>query len=79
MATVSSEKAKRHLLQLLERVAKGEKITITERGVPVAMLVPARTARPEIEEAVRKLMEFRSGRKLGDLTIREMIEEGRRY
>jgi hypothetical protein len=44
------------------------------------MLVPAPgAARPDVEEAVRKLLEFGKGRTLGDLTIREMIEEGRRY
>ena len=80
MTTVGAYEAKTHLPQLLERVAKGEKFTITKHGVPVAMLVPARGARGlEVEEAVRKMLEFGKGRTLGDLTIREMIEEGRRY
>lgn len=80
MTTVGSYEAKTHLPQLLDRVAKGEKITITKHGVPVAMLVPAAgAARPDVEEAVQKLLEFGKGRTLGDLTIREMIEEGRRY
>lgn len=42
MSTVGAYEAKTHLLQLLERVAKGEKITITKHGIPVATLQPAR-------------------------------------
>jgi prevent-host-death family protein len=79
MTTVGSYEAKTHLPQLLDRVAKGEKITITKHGVPVAMLVPARRGRLDVQTAVDKLKEFRKGRSLDGLTIREMIEEGRRY
>jgi prevent-host-death family protein len=80
MTTVGSYEAKTHLPQLLDRVAKGEKILITKHGAPVAMLVPpAGAARPDVEAAVQKLLEFGKGRTLGDLTLREMIEEGRRY
>ncbi|MGI8971893.1 MAG: type II toxin-antitoxin system Phd/YefM family antitoxin [Dehalococcoidia bacterium] len=79
MTTVGSYEAKTHLPQLLERVARGEKITITKHGVPVAMLVPARRRRLDVQTAVDKLKEFRKGRSLNGLTLREMIEEGRRY
>ncbi len=41
MKTVGSYEAKTHLPQLLRRVAKGERITITNHGVPVALIVPA--------------------------------------
>lgn len=41
METVSSFKAKTHLPKLLVRVARGERITITKHGEPVAMLVLA--------------------------------------
>ncbi len=40
MTTIGSFEAKTHLPQLLQRVAKGERILITNRGKPVAMLVP---------------------------------------
>ena len=40
METVGAYEAKTHLPQLLERVAKGETITITKHGVPVAVLTP---------------------------------------
>jgi prevent-host-death family protein len=78
--SVGSYEAKTHLAQLLERVAKGERFTITKHGVPVAMLVPAPAdERPDVESAVAAMIEFGRGRTLGDLTIREMIEEGRRF
>jgi prevent-host-death family protein len=40
MENVGAFEAKTHLAALLDRVAKGEKITITRHGVPAAMLVP---------------------------------------
>ncbi|MDE2058725.1 MAG: type II toxin-antitoxin system prevent-host-death family antitoxin [candidate division NC10 bacterium] len=43
MKSIRAYKAKTHLPELLERVAKGEKITITKYGVPVATLQPANT------------------------------------
>lgn len=78
--TIGSYEAKTHLPQLLSRVAKGETITITRHGVAVAMLVPPEPARrPGVQAAVEELLEFGKGRSLGGLTIREMIEEGRRH
>ncbi|MFP4085845.1 MAG: type II toxin-antitoxin system Phd/YefM family antitoxin, partial [Desulfobacteraceae bacterium] len=38
METVGAYEAKTHLPKLLERVMKGERITITKHGVPVAVL-----------------------------------------
>lgn len=77
MTEVGSYEAKTHLPSLLERVANGEKITITKHGVPVARLVPV-TDRPDPKEAVRALRAFRQGRNTAGLSVREMIEEGRR-
>jgi prevent-host-death family protein len=81
MATsVGSYEAKTHLPRLLERVSQGERITITKHGVPVAMLVPPESLqKPDRAAAVAEMKKFRKGRSLGGLTIREMIEEGRRF
>ena len=79
MTSVGSFEAKTHLPQLLERVSRGERITITKHGRPVAMLVPPPAEKADVEETVRRLLEFGEGRSLGGLTIREMIEEGRRF
>lgn len=78
MGSVGSYEAKTHLSELLDRVAKGERITITRHGNPVAVLIPAGEAsRPDRRQAIEAMKQFRKGRKLGDLSIRELIEEGR--
>jgi len=79
MSTVGSFEAKTHLPQLLERVSRGERFTITKHGRPVAMLVPPPVEKADVEETVRKLIEFGKGRSLGGLSFREMAEEGRRF
>jgi prevent-host-death family protein len=77
--TVGSYEAKTHLPQLLERVARGEKITITKHGVPVATLQPVGSAtKTTVEATIDQLKRFREGRRLDGLSIREMMEEGRR-
>lgn len=83
MVEVGTFEAKTHLTQLLERVAKGERIVITRRGKPVAMLVPPE-ARPQtdVSAVVRDMLAFRDqqGPKLGrGLSIRKLVEEGRRF
>lgn len=92
MTTVSSYEAKTHLPRLLRQVEQGDEITITRHGVPVAKLVPAAPPVPvnapaSVEtskkltprEAIDAILEFRKGHSLGGLTLRELIDEGRRY
>ena len=79
MHTVGAYEAKTHLSKLLQRVAKGERIAIEKHGVPVATLEPARPSKREsADKVIAELKRFRAGHRLGDLSIREMIEEGRR-
>ena len=82
METVGSFDAKTHLPQLLERVARGEEFTITRHGKPIARLVPATPARPkpDVRQVIAEMKAFRKGNTLGEgITIRDLIEEGRRY
>jgi prevent-host-death family protein len=80
MKTVGAFEAKTHLNELLRRVSNGETIQITRRGIPIAKLVPADSENKEkTARAVRELRDIRKGLTLGDLTIRELIDEGRRY
>lgn len=79
MPTIGAYEAKTHLPQLLERVAKGERITITRHGVAVATLAPAAAASQQpAREIIDELKQFRRGRRLRGLTIRKLIETGRR-
>jgi len=60
MKAVNTHEAKTQFSRLLKRVSAGEEITIANRGVPVARLVPAATG------ARRKLGAF-----TGQITISE--------
>jgi len=79
MKTVGSYEAKTHLPRLLEEVEHGAEIVITRHGKPVARLVPMaeRVDDRRLKAAVAGLKRFRQGRRLGDVTIRELIDEGR--
>ncbi|MCE5200445.1 MAG: type II toxin-antitoxin system prevent-host-death family antitoxin [Armatimonadota bacterium] len=80
METVGSYEAKTHFSALLNRVAKGEKITITKHGVPIAVLIPPEPGKCDIQAAIDAIKEFGKGRRLPEgMSIRDMIEEGRRY
>ncbi|HEV2602882.1 MAG TPA: type II toxin-antitoxin system prevent-host-death family antitoxin [Microvirga sp.] len=46
MTTVGAFEAKTHLSALLDRVERGEEVTITRHGRPVARLVPAHETDP---------------------------------
>ncbi|MBE2222485.1 MAG: type II toxin-antitoxin system prevent-host-death family antitoxin [Anaerolineae bacterium] len=79
METVGAYEAKTHLPKLLERVSKGERITISKHGVPIAVLQPydARNSN-DLKAVIEEMRQFRVGKRLEGLSIREMIEEGRR-
>ena len=76
-AQVGAYEAKTHLPALLERVARGEQITITKHGKPIARLVPIGRSDPDRRhEAIEKLKEFAKGRTL-HVPIKQLISEGR--
>jgi prevent-host-death family protein len=78
-SSVGAYEAKTHLPRLLEEVARtGKTYVITRHGVPVARLVPMRTGATKPDEVIAELRRAREGIELGDLTIRELIDEGRR-
>lgn len=80
MKTVGAFEAKTHFNELLNRVSKGETIRITRRGIPVAQLVPTNEGgSKDLKKVAREIREIRRGANLGDLSIRELIDEGRRY
>ena len=66
MTKIGAYEAKTHLASLLDRVARGERITITKHGVPVAELVPPSGARLHpVAETIGALRGFRENRLLG--------------
>lgn len=78
MKTVGAYEAKTSLARLLDEVAAGESITITRHGVPIATLQPARRGRKAAQSAASSLRNFRRMHRLEGVTIRELIDEGRR-
>ncbi len=80
MESVGSYDAKTNLPRLLERVARGERITVTKHGRPVAEIVPprgGRTVDPRV--AVDAMKSLRKGNTLGGVGLRELINDGRRF
>ena len=78
METIGAYEAKTHLPQLLKRVSKGERITITKHGVPVATLqAPDANIKCPTSEVIADLRKFRQEHRLDSLSIRNMIEDGR--
>ena len=84
MREVGTLEARNSFSSLLELVERGEVITITRHGKPVARLVPAvRTEeqKAKAREAARAILEMRKEVKPDPdgLAIRDYVEMGRRY
>ena len=81
MKSVGLFAAKTHLSALLDQVEQGETIEITRRGRPVALLGPHKPVRkPDLQRVAEEMLRERKGRTLGKgLTIRRLIDEGRRF
>ena len=79
MITIGLSEAGSQLPKLVDRVAQGELITITKQGIPVARIVPVPNQNnSDLARVIQDIKEYRKGRRLEGLSIREMIEEGRR-
>jgi prevent-host-death family protein len=70
-----------YLAELLDRVSRGEKITITRHGISAAMLVPVEETRTRMthKEIVEGMRELRKRIKPGKMSVRELVEEGRQW
>ena len=80
METIGAFEAKTHLAALLDRVAKGERIAITRHGIPAALLVPVSETTPKLshKEIVDGLRALRAKIKRSKVSVREMVNAGRR-
>ena len=81
MDSIGAYEAKTRLPKLLERVSRGESLTITRRGRPVARLVPVEDdERKRAKRAAARIIERR--RRLPRASVMELIEtihEGHRF
>ena len=79
MSEFGAFEAVTHLPRLLERVKQGERFVITHHNQPVAELIPFRQQDDDrIRAAIEGLKKFQRTHSLGGLSVRQMIEEGRR-
>jgi prevent-host-death family protein len=76
---IGAFEAKTHLSELLRETEMGRAFVIERRGKPVARLVPAEDPEPAdlkgLDEAFREVR----AKVKGKLSVRELIEEGRRF
>jgi prevent-host-death family protein len=78
VTTVGAYEAKTRLAELLDMVARGERIVITRHGVPVATLQPPDSdSGADVRAVVAKMRRFRKGRRIPLAELKSMIDEGR--
>ena len=72
--------AKNRLSALVDQVVRGQEVTITRRGVPVAKLVPVLPSfdQEKARQTAEALRAASRGAKLADIHIKELVEEGRK-
>jgi len=75
---VSAFDAKTHLSSLIREVEGGQSFTITRRGAPVARLEPIHEQGGEVSDLLARFRAVRQRIK-GNINIRELIDEGRKY
>jgi prevent-host-death family protein len=78
MKQVGVYDAKTNLAKLLDEVERGEIVTITRHGRPIAKLVPVIENSRSVREAIEAILDFGRRHPRGSLNIKELIEEGRR-
>lgn len=80
MHTVGVFEAKNKLTALLDEVEAGGEVLITRRGKPVARLVSAEPGfdRVKARQAADGLLALSKGLTLGGLSIKDLVDEGRR-
>lgn len=76
MRTVGIFEAKNRLSELVSEVERGETVLLTRNGKPVAELVPVSHDNERANDAMNWILTRRW--KLKGLSIRELIDEGRR-
>ncbi|MBN4073215.1 type II toxin-antitoxin system prevent-host-death family antitoxin [Mariprofundus ferrooxydans] len=75
---VSAFDAKTHLSALIRKVEEGQSFTITRRGSPVANLEPVNQRSDDVHELLARFQAVRQ-RVKGNVDIRALIDEGRKY
>lgn len=79
MEKVGIYEAKTHFTRWIDKVAEGDSVIITRHGKPVAVLNSYGPAyKTDLAQVVSELRLFRKGKSTGNLSIRQMMDEGRK-
>jgi prevent-host-death family protein len=75
---IGSYDAKTKLPEILRRVESGEAFTITNRGKPIADLIPCRSGgRAKTEAAISNILNAKK-HKVSDQALKDLMQSGRR-
>lgn len=79
MRTIGSYELKTHLAQVLDDVEQGQSVIVTRHGKPIARIIPDDVAvEDRTKKAVQGLRDFQRVQLPTGVTIRSLIDEGRR-
>lgn len=79
MKEIGAYDAKTHLGEILDEVAAGQTVIITKRGKPVAKVMPYQSSNETFEMVREQIEAFRSEVAPDSQSIRDMIDEGKRF
>ena len=77
MGAYSIAEAKAHLSALVEQVARGEQVTLTKRGKPVARIVPAEALAPKPKMDLAALRKLREGMPFAKVNAAQLVRQMR--
>ncbi len=78
MRRVGIFEGKAHFSALIHEAKNGETILVTKNGEAVAQIGPVQSGtKSGAKDAMRRILSSKA--KLGSVSMRELIEEGRRY
>ncbi|MBI3863842.1 MAG: type II toxin-antitoxin system prevent-host-death family antitoxin [Planctomycetia bacterium] len=79
MRSIGSYELKTHLSEVLDAVEHGQTVIVTRHGKPIARILPSEVAKQEqVSRAVQSLLNFPRTRLPKGVTVRSLIEAGRR-
>ena len=79
MRKIGAYELKTHLSEVLDDVEHGQTVVVTRHGRPIARISPdAADQRQQVNQAVQSLLAFPRTPLPKGVTIRKLIEEGRR-
>ncbi len=79
MRQVGSYELKTHLSEVLDAVEHGQTVVVTRHGKPIAHIMPnPEFNREKVRHAVETLRNFPRTRLPKGVTVRDLIQEGRR-